>query len=155
MIDMNSSIKIEIDAFNLIIKICLNQQADSKRHSATYFSKKLSSTEQNYDIHDKKLLIIIAALKHWKIYAKNASSLNIYTNHKNLLQFIIIKELNQRLVWWAEELNQYKFKIHYISERKITEQIRLVEDAITWLLKKIDYNILKINDDGIISANHY
>ena len=30
MIDMNKSIKIEIDAFNLIIKACLSQQTDDK-----------------------------------------------------------------------------------------------------------------------------
>ena len=61
MIDIDSSIKIETDAFDLIIKECLNQQANNKWHSAIYFSRKLSSTEQNYNIHDKELLIIIIA----------------------------------------------------------------------------------------------
>ena len=82
---MNNSIKIEIDASDLIIKACLNQQANDKWHFAAYFSKKLSSAEQNYDIYDKKLLIIIAVLKYWRIYAKDVSSLNIYTNYMNLL----------------------------------------------------------------------
>ena len=116
MIDMNSSIKIKTDASDLIIEIFFNQQIDNKWHSATYFSRKLSSTEQNYNIHDKKLLIIIAVLKHWRIYTKDALNLNIYINHKNLLQFIIIKKLNRQQVRWAEELKRYKFKIHYISE---------------------------------------
>ena len=53
MIDMNSSINIETDIFNLIIEACFSQQINDKWHSATYFSRKLSSTEQNYDIHDK------------------------------------------------------------------------------------------------------
>ena len=61
---MSSSIRIEIDTFDLIIEAYLSQQADNKWYSATYFSGKLSSTEQNYDIHDKNLLIIITALKH-------------------------------------------------------------------------------------------
>ena len=101
---MNRSIKIEIDASDLIIKACFNQQVDDKWYSAIYFSRKLSLIEQNYDIHNKKLLIIITALKHWKVYVENVLSLDIYTNHKNLLQFIIIKKLNRRQVRWVKEL---------------------------------------------------
>jgi len=32
-------------------------------HSMAYYSRKLLSTEQNYDIHDKKLLAIVATLE--------------------------------------------------------------------------------------------
>jgi len=60
--------------------------------------KKLSSAEQNYDIHDKKLLAIIAALEAWRVYTEGASELTILTDHKNLLHFITIKELNKRQV---------------------------------------------------------
>ena len=45
IINMTKSIKIEIDAFDLIIKICFIQQKKNKWRSATYFSRKLSSTE--------------------------------------------------------------------------------------------------------------
>jgi len=57
----------------------------------TYLSRKLSSIEQNYDIHDKKLLAIVASLKSWRIYIEELSKLTILTNHKNLVHFIIIK----------------------------------------------------------------
>ena len=96
MFNSKKSIRIETNASNLIIDACLNQENEGKQHFVTYFSRKLSSTKQNYDIHDKKLLAIIIFLKTWKIYVEEALELTIYTNHKNLLQFIIIKQLNRR-----------------------------------------------------------
>ena len=41
-------------------------------------------------------------------------SLDIYTDHKNLRYFIIIKILNMKQVRWFELLGQYKFTIYYI-----------------------------------------
>ena len=85
MFDSKKSIRIETNALNLIIDACLNQEKEGKQHFVTYFSRKLSSTKQNYDIHDKKLFAIIVALKTWRIYVEEALELTIYTNHKNLL----------------------------------------------------------------------
>ena len=56
-----------------------------------YFLKKFSSIKQNFNIHDKKLLIIITTLKLWKIYAKKLSKFKVFTNYKNFMYFIITK----------------------------------------------------------------
>ena len=90
---------------------------DEKWHFVTYFSKKSTSVEQNYDIHDKKLLAIVTALKQWKINTKEAFSLTVYTNHKNLITFITIKQFNWKQIRWSELLNQYKLKIVYILKK--------------------------------------
>ena len=63
MFDSKKSIRIETNASNLIIDACLNQENESKQHPMIYFSRKLSSIKQNYDIHDKKLLTIITSLE--------------------------------------------------------------------------------------------
>ena len=86
--------KIETDASNLTIKAYLNQKYNGRQHSIVYLSKKLSSAKQSYDVHDKKLLAIIVALKNWKIYAEELSKLKILTDHKNLLHFTTIKQFN-------------------------------------------------------------
>ena len=39
--------------------------------------------------------------------------MDVYTDHKNLLNFTTTKALNRRQVRWAELLGQYKFRIHY------------------------------------------
>ena len=84
MFNSKKRIRIEINASNLIIGACLNQEIEGKQHLVAYFSRKLSSTKQNYDIHDKELLAIVASLKTWRIYVEGALELTIYTNHKNL-----------------------------------------------------------------------
>ena len=63
MFNSKKSIWIETDASNLVIGACLNQEKEGKQHLVAYFSRKLSSTEQNYDIHDKELLAIVASLE--------------------------------------------------------------------------------------------
>ena len=63
MFNSKKSIRIEMNASNLIIDVCLNQKNEGKQYFVTYFSKKFLLIEQNYDIHDKELLIIIIFLK--------------------------------------------------------------------------------------------
>jgi hypothetical protein len=63
MFDLKRSERMEIDASDLVIDACFSQLYEDMWHSVTYYSRKLSSAKQNYDIHDKKLLAIIAALK--------------------------------------------------------------------------------------------
>ena len=63
-----------------------------------YILRKLSLVEQNYDIYNKELLAIVAALETWRVYAEGLPDLTIFTNYKNLLHFIIIKQLNRRQV---------------------------------------------------------
>ena len=63
MFNSKKLIRLETNASNLIIDACFNQKNENKQHFVTYFSRKLSSTKQNYDIHDKELLAIIISLK--------------------------------------------------------------------------------------------
>jgi len=39
----------------------------------------------------------------------------VKTDHKNLISFLIIKELNQRQVKWAKMLAEYHFKIEHVK----------------------------------------
>jgi len=44
------------------------RDALGQSHPITYFSKSLQPAERNYEIHDKELLAIIHALKHFWHY---------------------------------------------------------------------------------------
>jgi len=94
----NEPARIETDASDLAIEACLYQQKENKWHPVAYYSKKISGAEQNYNIYDKKLLAIVAALQNWRVYAESCSELTIFTDHKNLLTFTTTKELNRRQV---------------------------------------------------------
>jgi len=56
---------IEADSPNFATRAVLSQQSttDKKWHPIVFYSKSLSSVEQNYKIHDKEMLAIIHALE--------------------------------------------------------------------------------------------
>ena len=62
--DSQLLIQIETDASDLDIGACLTQEHKGQQHPIAYYSPKMSPTEENYDIHNKELLGIVAALQH-------------------------------------------------------------------------------------------
>ena len=53
--------------------------------------------ELNYNIYNKELLGIVAALKEWRAFLQKTTELFIVkTDYKNLIGFLTIKELNRR-----------------------------------------------------------
>ena len=78
--------------------------------------------ELNYNIYNKELLGIVTALKEWRAFLYSTIELfRVITDYKNLVGFLITKELNYRQVRWAKELIKYYFKIKHT---KITKNIR-------------------------------
>ena len=74
----------------------------------------MQDAECNYDIHDKKLLAVVQALKEWKRYMRGSPRLvQVFTNHKNLVTFMSTKDLSERQGRWQECLSQYDFRIIY------------------------------------------
>ena len=57
-------VRIEIDASDLVIGACLCQQKDGKWYPVAYYLRKMSPAEQNYNIHDKELLVVVYSLQH-------------------------------------------------------------------------------------------
>ena len=54
------------------------------------------------------------AFRQWKLYLKESTfSVQVYTDHKNLVYFTMTKILNWQQVCWSEELANFNFKIHY------------------------------------------
>ena len=104
-------------------------QLNKKRnlHSVIFFFSKMFSEKCNYEIYNKKLLIIIKIFKKWcfKIY-DIADSVIILINYKNLKYFIIICKLNHHQAHWNEFLSEFNFNIIYQSE-----MINSVTDVFT------------------------
>ena len=96
--DYNRAITIETDASDYAIGACLNQPDDNRKlHPVAFYSRTMISPKLNYDIHDKELLAIVEALKHWKIYCTMPKyQVHVITDHKNLTYFTSTKVLNRR-----------------------------------------------------------
>jgi hypothetical protein len=98
MFSSERELQLEIDASNLAISGCLTQIVDKKRVLITYYSRKLSLAEQNYNIYDKELLAVVVSLEHFRIYAIGVRNLTVYIDYKNLTTFLTTKVLNRRQV---------------------------------------------------------
>jgi hypothetical protein len=63
------------------------EQDDALRHShlVAFYSKSLQPAKQNYEIHDKELLAIIHALRHFCHYLQgNKHTTWVFSDHANL-----------------------------------------------------------------------
>ena len=84
------------------------------RTSCAYRSSKMSSTEQNYDIYDKELLIIVHAFQDWRVYLEGSPhEIKVISDHKNLEYFLSTKQLNCRQARWSEILSAFHFVIQH------------------------------------------
>ena len=70
---------LEIDISDYTIKGTLKQKINKKLHSVAFYSRKFTDVKFNYEIHDKKLLVIIATFKKLKY------PVTIYSDYKNLI----------------------------------------------------------------------
>jgi len=83
-----------------------------------YYLKKNASAECNYEIYDKKMLIIIQCLKEWDAELRSVSSFQICTDHKNLKYFMTVKKLTEWQMRWSLILSQYNFFILYLLSKQ-------------------------------------
>jgi len=83
-------------------------------HPVAFHSRKFSPAEINYEIHDKELLAIVDAFKHWRRYCEGAEhQIQVFTDHHNLEYFTTSKAFNRRQARWAEELAGINFRVYY------------------------------------------
>jgi hypothetical protein len=113
--------KVETDTSDFALGGVFGQKHNGKLHLVAFFSKKLSSTPLNYPVHDKELMASVEAFKEWRPYLYGMTyEVKVYTDHKNLSYFTMIKVLNGQQVRWAKSLADYNFCIHYKKGSKNT-----------------------------------
>ncbi|MBW0508458.1 hypothetical protein O181_048173 [Austropuccinia psidii MF-1] len=105
---------VEIDASVYTLGAVLSQVNDSGKHPIAFDSHKLLPAELNYEIHDKELLVIVLALKHWRAFSLSLSSPSeVLTDHSSIQYFMSSKVLTCRQAHWAEFLSEFHFTITY------------------------------------------
>jgi len=110
---------VETEASDFALGCVLSQYKGRRLHPVAFHSRKLNSTETNYEIHDKELLAIMEAFKEWKRHLWGEEEpVTVYTDHQNLQSFLTKKDWNQRPIQWAPELTNYNFKIVYRPESR-------------------------------------
>ena len=96
MFDLRKQTVMKADTWDQVQRSILSQLDKSENlYLVVFYSQKFTESELNYEIYNKKLLAIVKAFKQWKSYLKRLkNSVQVYTDYKNLIYFIIIKILN-------------------------------------------------------------
>ena len=92
--------------------ILKQNDALGRSHPVAYYSKSLQPAECNYEIHDKELLAIIHALKHFHHYLQgNLYKTLIYSDHANLRYFTTKQTLTRCQARWSLLLGTFNYEI--------------------------------------------
>jgi hypothetical protein len=98
-----------------------------RSHLIAYFSKSLQPAERNYEIHNKELLAIIHALKHFRHYIQGSPHVTkILSDHANLKYFTTKQTLTCQQARWALFLSEYNYTIILTLGKQNTA------DALSW-----------------------
>ncbi|MBW0549472.1 hypothetical protein O181_089187 [Austropuccinia psidii MF-1] len=112
---------VETDASDYALGSVLSQVNGSGKHPIAFDSCKLLPAELNYEIHDKELLGIVWAPKHWRSFLISLSdSFEVLTDHSSLQYFMSSKVLNCRQACWEAFLSEFHFSITYFPGRPAT-----------------------------------
>ncbi len=77
------------------------------------------SAEYNYEIYDKKLLIIIQTFEHWRFKLKLTDiSIKMFIDHQALISLMKDKELSRCQMCWVQKLAEFNFRIMYWSDKQ-------------------------------------
>jgi RNase H-like domain found in reverse transcriptase/Reverse transcriptase (RNA-dependent DNA polymerase) len=106
---------LETDASDFAIAAVISQRDEQDiLHPLAFHSRKLSPAELNYEVHDKELLAVVSAFKHWRNYLEGCNDPTIvFSDHKNLEYFTTSKVLNRRQARWSEILANFSFELRH------------------------------------------
>src|SRR6202050_5467479 len=111
----DAPIIVETDALDYAIAAILSViLSNGEIHPVAFHSRTLSTSELNYDTHDKELLAIFEAFQKWRHYLEGSGSpIDVVTDHKNLEYFSTTKLLTRRQARWSEFLSQFNLTIRF------------------------------------------
>ena len=119
--DLDKEFRIKADASNSATgEVLLMKCSDRLQRPVAFILKSLSDIERNYEIYNKKILVIVRCLEVQRHFLKGMTTkFEIQTDHKNLEYFMKVQKLNRKQVRWALYLSRFDFILKYVSGSKM------------------------------------
>jgi hypothetical protein len=107
---------IQSDASDVALGATLLQclESDSKPELVCFASRKLNDAEKKYPTHEKEMLAIYWACKHFRHYIEG-NKIIVQTDHSALKFVMSQPTLSRRVTRWVEYLQNFDIAIQYIS----------------------------------------
>jgi len=148
---------MKTDFSNWCINETLLQLMNDVWRFCVFYSKKNASAKCNYEIYDKKMLMITQCLKESDTELRSVSSFQIYTDHKNLKYFMTVKKFTEQQIRWFLILSQYNFFILYLlkNQNERTDDLsRYEQDMLTDLSNnRVQHHMTQIIHFKMISKS--
>jgi hypothetical protein len=108
-------IRVETDASTFAISGILSQLfEDEKWHPVAFVSRKLTSSELNYEVYDLELLAIVYSFKIWRHYLEGTQhTIQVLSDHNNLRGIRAANKLSPRQARWAMDLAGFDFEVEH------------------------------------------
>jgi len=115
----DAPLTIETDASDYAVAGILSITcSNGELRPVAFYSRTMTPPELNYDTHDKELLTLFEAFRHWRHYLEgSATPIDVVTDHKNLEYFSSSKVLTRRQARWLEFLSQFNLLIRFCPGR--------------------------------------
>ncbi|KAK3564775.1 hypothetical protein QTP86_026410 [Hemibagrus guttatus] len=107
---------VEVDASSSGLRAVLSQRhgEPGKLHPCAFYSRRLTAAEANYDVGNRELLAIKAALEEWRHWLEGACHpFQVLTDHRNLEYLRGAKRLNPRQARWSLFFTRFMFTVSY------------------------------------------
>ena len=86
----------------------------------------MNPTKRNYEIYNKKMLVVIRCLEAWRHYLEKAKvQFEIQTNYKNLQYFMTSQKLNHRQARQTLYLLRFDFVLKHVPGKNMGKANRL------------------------------
>jgi transposase InsO family protein len=111
--DLNLDYILQTDASDFGVGAVLKQKQGEAEVIIAFASRSLNTAERNYAVHDKEMLAIFWAVKHYRAYLEGRKT-TVQTDHSSLQYMLTQPNLSRRQTRWMEFLGQFDIDIEYI-----------------------------------------
>lgn len=143
---INAKLALMVDASNTSIGAVIQQFSDEAWQPLSFFSRKMSETEQRYSTYDRELLAAYASIKHFKHFVEGRE-FTLFSDHKPLT-FALQQNLDKASPRQRRHLDliaQFTSDIQHISgkDNVVADTLSRI-DALT-IDGSVDYELLADN----------